>query len=387
MPATASDRPRPRLIRWSARLRLTLLYGTLFVLSGAALLAVTYFLVARSPASKGTKIKTYGKQSGLSDVQPDLKTHLSRVVSEQHEAELRALLTESGIALAVMTAVSVGLGWLVAGRVLRPVSLMADKARRISEQNLHERLAVTGPADELKDLGDTFDGLLARLDTAFEAQKRFVANASHELRTPLTLQRAMIEVELSAPDADAESLRAVCERVLAAGESQERLIEALLTLASSQRGLDRREAFDLAEVVGDVLLDRWQPEREARLKLDSSLSPAYTMGDSRLVERLATNLVENALRYTPEGGWIRVSTGLEADWPVLRVSNSGPKIPHEKIPVLFQPFQRLESRSGSSDGHGLGLSIVAAVATAHGAETSAVSGPEGGLSITVVFPA
>ncbi|MEC4019819.1 sensor histidine kinase [Streptomyces sp. H27-D2] len=386
MPDTASER-RP-LVRWSARLRLTLLYGLLFLISGAVLLGFTYILVARSPVSKQTKVTATQDVTGDpstsngGEIIPDIE-HL---VSQQHEAELQALLTESGIALGVMTAVSVALGWLMAGRVLRPVSMMADKARRISERNLHERLAVSGSADELKDLGDTFDGLLARLDAAFDVQKRFVANASHELRTPLTLQRAMIEVELSAPAPDVQSLRAVCERVLAAGESQERLIEALLTLASSERGLQRREPLDLCEVTADVVRERCPDTPANGLRIETALGPAHTYGDAGLVERLATNLIENALRYTHPGGWIRVATGMDTGRPALYVANSGPQIPPDRIPVLFQPFQRLESRVGSPDGHGLGLSIVAAIATAHDARITAVPGREGGLTVTVAFP-
>ncbi|WP_327391865.1 ATP-binding protein [Streptomyces sp. NBC_01186] len=382
MPATASEPARPRgRIRWSARLRLTLMYGALFLVSGIALLGSTYLLVASSPANKNTRITAWRAEDPLHDGRDRTQTQIAHVVSERRSAELRTLLTESGVALAGMTGVSVALGWFMAGRVLRPVRTMADKARRISERNLHERLAVTGPADELKELGDTFDGLLSRLDAAFEAQKRFVANASHELRTPLTLQRATIEVALAEPDAEAAALREVCTRVLAAGESQERLIEALLTLASSQRGLDPKRSgpVDLAAVTRLVLRDREEP------RAGVALAPAPTHGDAALVERLATNLVENTQRYTPEDGWIHVSTGTSAGRPYLHVANSGEAIPQDRIPVLYQPFQRLGPR-GAGEGHGLGLSIVAAVAAAHGAVITTVPGPEGGLAVTVAFP-
>ncbi|MFG3256929.1 sensor histidine kinase [Streptomyces sp. NPDC048172] len=394
MRATASD-PAPSAAaaprvwhRWSARMRLTLLYGSLFLVSGMALLGFTYFLVARSPANKATKISARrpggggGEVPGLSDVPPDaFLGQIEHIATEQHDAALRSLLTQSGIALACMTALSVALGWLVAGRVLRPVRLMADKARSISERNLHERLAVSGPADELKDLGDTFDGLLARLDAAFEAQRRFVANASHELRTPLTLQRATIEVALSEPDPGVRELRDVCRRVLAAGESQERLIEALLTLASGERGLDldRRAPLDLAEVAGEAV--------RGEGGVGTGLARARTHGDAALVGRLAANLVENARRYTPPGGWIHVHTGTVGERAVLHVANSGPPIPAQRIPALFQPFQRLDdAREAVPEGHGLGLSIVAAIARAHGARLHVVPGPEGGLAVTVAFP-
>lgn len=401
MPATASDRgrriPRPRRIltlrqipglrrvRWTARLRLTLLYGGLFLVSGAALLAITYFLVASRGEPRIFLLDRV--PDGMPVLDAELRHREARAYADrQRAATLHQLLVQSGVALALMSAVSVALGWLTAGRVLRPVRTMTDKARRISERNLHERLAVTGPADELKDLGDTFDSLLARLDSAFDAQKRFVANASHELRTPLTLQRALIEVALSNPAADARSLRAVCERLLAAGEQQERLIEALLTLARSQRGLERRRPTDLAPVVAEAL--RAAPPGGARI--EQSLAPAWTSGDPRLVERMVTNLVDNALRHNdgdPAHAWVRVRTGTERGRPVLRVVNSGPVIPADRVETLLQPFQRYESRAGGPDGLGLGLSIVAAVATAHGAELTAVPGPDGGLAITVVFQA
>ncbi|MET9552622.1 HAMP domain-containing sensor histidine kinase [Streptomyces sp. NPDC006645] len=372
-----------RRVRWTARLRLTLLYGALFLLSGAALLAITYFLVVN-----GSRPRVFLIGHGGEVPVPDedaLRHSMSKQADRQREETLRQLLVQSGVSLALMSAVSVALGWLTAGRVLRPVRTMTDKARRISERNLHERLAVTGPADELKDLGDTFDSLLARLDSAFDAQKRFVANASHELRTPLTLQRALIEVALSNPAADARSLRTVCERVLAAGEQQERLIEALLTLARGQRGLERRRPTDLAPVVADAL--RAAPPGGARI--ERSLAPAWTSGDPRLVERMVGNLVDNALRHNDDGAhaWVRVSTGTEHGRPVLRVVNSGPVIPADRVETLLQPFQRYESRADGPDGLGLGLSIVAAVATAHGAELTVVPGPAGGLDITVAFQA
>jgi signal transduction histidine kinase len=267
MSATASEPAGRFRIRWSARLRLTLLYGTLFLVSGATLLAVTYLLVVQSPASKGTKITTLN--ASRTPAVQEISAQISYVADRQRQEAQRTLLTRSGIALGVMTGVSGGLGWLMAGRVLRPVRVMTERARRISAHNLHERLAMPGPADdELKNLGDTFDGLLARLDAAFDAQRRFVANASHELRTPLTLQRTVIEVALSNPDPDVETLRAVCRRTLAIGEDQNQLIEALLTLASSQSGVFRTEPLDLADVVKGAL-DDLAPTRPEDVTLDS----------------------------------------------------------------------------------------------------------------------
>jgi signal transduction histidine kinase len=387
--------------RRTIRLRLTLLYGGLFVLAGAGLLAITYGLVASNltggagqatTSQGGTVFRQVspggeivgGLQQPLNNLSPDQVLQVGDAVKAQaviqRSSDLRQLLVVSGIALVIMAALSVALGWLVAGRALRPLRVMTGKARQISEANLHERLSVAGPNDELKDLGDTFDGLLARLDTAFAAQKRFVANASHELRTPLTLQRAMLEVALADPAADTDTLRAVCQRVLNAGEAQERMIEALLTLARSQRGLDVRRPVDLAAVVTEVLAS-YGPGPVVNAE------PAPTFGDLRLVERLVANLVDNAVHHNVPGGWITVETGTVGGRPMLRVANDGPLIPVDRIGTLFQPFLRMAERTGNGDGHGLGLSIVAAIADAHGAEILAAANSTGGLTVTVLFPA
>lgn len=377
--------------RHTLRMRLTLLYGGLFLAAGVALLGIMYGLVAsnvgyafvaRSAGGGPTSIVTGAGQVPLDVTTPDVKQAFQQGVAIQQSSERIQLLFLSGIALVCMTIMSGALGWLVAGRVLRPLREMAGKAKQISEINLHERLAVPGPDNELKDLGDTFDGLLARLDAAFEAQKRFVANASHELRTPLTVQRALIEVALADPDADAEALRAVCERILAAGEDQERVIEALLTLARSQRGLDRREPVDLATVAGNVVRER---ETAAPVP-DLSTGPAPILGDPRLVERLIGNLVDNAIRHNDTDGWAAVWTGVMSGLPTIQVANGGAVIPGEVVGRLFQPFQRLEARTAGRDGHGLGLSIVSAIAGAHGATVVAMANPKGGLTVTVAFP-
>jgi len=400
-----------RLPRRTVRLRLTLVYGCMFLLSGAALLAITYLLVSRSlPAGP-----VMGKAAGPSVTPPgglssgdvfvqaragncgfsagplgtpaQVAAQAQQCLSQQRSLELNQLLTESGIALAIMTVVSVGLGWLVAGRALRKLSTITAAARSISASSLHARLALAGPDDELKELGDTFDGLLARLEAAFGAQRQFVANASHELRTPLARQRTLIEVALAEPDPSAAALQAVCRRVLATGEQQERLIEALLTLARSQRGLDRREPVDLAAITGDVLLSR-QPEAELRgLTVAATLHPAPALGDARLAERLAANLVDNAVRHNVPCGTIGVTTEIRAGHAVLSVWNTGPVIPRDQVGRLFQPFQRSAAdRTGSGEGLGLGLSIVAAIAGAHGAwlQASALTG--GGLMVQAGFP-
>jgi signal transduction histidine kinase len=315
-----------------------------------------------------------------------IKQQANVALGMQRSQQLASLLTKSGVALAIMAFLSIGLGWVVAGRALRPLRTMNARARRITEHNLDERLAVEPRSDELGELAQTFDQVLARLERAFESQRRFVANASHELRTPVTVERALIEVALADPDASVESLRECCERVLATGEQQERLIEALLTLARSQGGIEAREAVDLEDIAGELVAQR--QEEGAAVAIEATLAPATTRGDRALIERLAANLLDNAIAYNvADGGWVRVSTGAQAGRPTLRVSNSGRAVPEAQVPELFEPFRRLNGeRLNGSRGLGLGLSIVDAIATAHGAALYARPRREGGLEVQVSFP-
>ncbi len=244
-----------------------------------------------------------------------------------------------------------------------------------------------GPNDELAQLGRTFNGLLARLEASFDAQRQFVANASHELRTPLARQRTLIEVALGDPDATVQSLRATHARVLAAGEEQERLIEALLTLARSERGLDHRQRVDLAGVTADVLAARRAAAEAAGLRLEATVEPAVVAGDPRLVERLAANLVDNAIKHNVPGGHLHVATATIAGHPTLSVQNAGPVIEPAEVERLLQPFQRLDSaRAAQRDGLGLGLSIAQAIATTHAARLVATAPRSGGLRVEVRFP-
>jgi signal transduction histidine kinase len=367
------------------RLRLTLLYGGLFLVSGGALLAITY-LLTRGEIIQGPFVNLGGTDgAGPAATEPAL--HPGR-----QPPQAQQLLFLAGIALAIMLVVAVALGWLMAGRVLRPLRTITATTRRISEDNLHQRLAVAGPDDELKDLADTIDGLLARLDTAFDSQKdaldaqqRFVANASHELRGPLTLERAALEIALADPDATVESLRTTCARVLASSRQQERLIDALLTLARGQRGLDRHEHFDLAAVTDEALLARRTQIERRELRVSTALAPAPALGDPRLAERLVSNLVDNAIRHNTSGGQVTVGTGTRSGRSVLHVANTGPAVPPSEIDRLLRPFQRLGADRTDRDGHGLGLSIVAAIAAAHHAELRVRPRPAGGLDIEVHF--
>jgi signal transduction histidine kinase len=252
---------------------------------------------------------------------------------------------------------------------------------------LHRRLALDGPDDELKELGDTFDRLLARLEAAFAAQRQFATNASHELRTPLALQKTLVQVALADPDAGFASLRAACQRVLASGAHQERILEALLTLSRGQAGLDKREPFDLAALAGHVLAARQPDAQDRQLAIHTGLAPARATGDPRLAERLIANLADNALAHNTPGGWIEVVTGTRNSHAVLSVINTGPVIPAAAVDRLLQPFQRLGTqRTSHSDGLGLGLSIVQAIAHAHGATLTIRPQPGGGLHAEVSFP-
>jgi signal transduction histidine kinase len=401
-----------------------MLYASLFLACGVGLLAVTYLLVrdatggvlvgtgkdgrtfsiggkdgprprpAHGGATHVTNQWTGGSPSiggsprVLTGPQALAQARRDQALAErQHAAMLHQLLKQSGIALALMSAVSILLGWLAAGRVLRPLRTINERARDISASSLHKRLALAGPDDEVTRLANTFDELLGRLDASFTAQRQFVANASHELRTPLTRARTLAEVAVSDPEASVESLRASHERVLAAGRQQERLIEALLTLARSERGLDEHEAFDLATVTATILHARRHEAKRRGLSLHASLDAAATSGDPRLAERLVANLVDNALRHNGPGGRVDVVTTTRSGQAVLSVANSGPLVPPDEVERLFRPFQRLGAdRTDHSDGIGLGLSIVAAIATAHAATITTRAQPSGGLDIEVGFP-
>lgn len=382
---------QPRRIRWTIRLRLTLLYGSLFLATGMLLLAVTYVLVAHTPSwaeVSPPRAPELTLPSGASPAPrvPSPSVQSQEQLARQRADDLRQLLVASGIALALMTFVSVGLGWLMAGRVLRPLRTMAVTVKSISANDLHRRLHSPGPADELRELADTFDTLLDHLQDAFEAQRRFVANASHELRTPLTFERTLLEVALADPAATALDLRNACQRVLTSNQQQGKLIEALLTLARSQRGLDRRAELDLA-VLTDALLAGVEPSAGSTPHIVVDLDRAPISGDPPLVELLIANLLDNAVRHNVADGSVIVWTGIHAGRPTLRVRNTGPLILPGQVDALFQPFQRLNAtRINGRDGLGIGLSIVAAIAAAHHAELDAQPLPDGGLDIRTSFP-
>lgn len=311
---------------------------------------------------------------------------LDRTVRAVQATALRQMVLWSAVGLLVMAVLAGLLGWWLAGRALRPVVSMTEAARRISEQNLHQRLALDGPPDELHLLADTFDTMLDRLERSFESRRRFVANASHELKTPLAVQRATLQVGLADPLPD--GLAEVREDLLDANREAERLIEALLLLARSDRGLTRTEPVDLAAAARDVTrrLAPQATERGLRLDLDAPPDAAGTPppvhGDPVLLTHLLTNLVHNAVQYNHPGGHVRVELGPRT----VTITNTGPDVPPDRIPDLFEPFQRLGPSRTATTGHGLGLSIAHSIAEAHHATLTAHPGPEGGLVVTVRFP-
>ncbi|MEV0152018.1 MULTISPECIES: HAMP domain-containing sensor histidine kinase [unclassified Nonomuraea] len=299
---------------------------------------------------------------------------------------LPQLLTGCAVALVILVPVALALGWFVAGRFLRPLRAITATAKIISAGDLHRRLALGEPTDELTELGHTLDDLFARLQASFDAQRHFVANASHELLTPLAGLRTLLEVALADTDADTETLRSVCQEALALGGHQERLVQALLALATSERGVTRRDPLDLSQVVEGVLASRRGQATEKGIDLAERLAPAVTAGDPRLIESLVANLVDNAIRHNHAGGHVEVTTRTSGTEATLTVANSGPVIPDNQIQRLFRPFQRLApERHGRHVGYGLGLAIVSAVSQAHHATIITGARPEGGLCITVRF--
>jgi signal transduction histidine kinase len=404
---------RPQRPRPTARLRLTLLYGSLFTLAGAALLGFTYVLFDHAtsgykilpgpqPASRRTHLssppgrsaashpgKLPGRRiAGCLPADPGCQRQVLGAETARRTFDLHTLLLQSGIALAVMAVLAFALGWLVAGRVLRPLRAITAAARQISATSLHERLALAGPDDEFKELAGTLNDLLARLDASFTAQQNFVANASHELRTPLTLDQTLLELTLRDPHATVERWRTCGQEVLQSSRQQERILDALLTLASSQAGLSRRAPADLSKIIAARLLAASSQIDSQQIRLRTALQPAALHGDPDLIGRLAANLISNAVQHNIPGGTITLATAHHDGRAVLSVANTGPVIPPAQLGRLFEPFQRLAStRTASDDGHGLGLSIVRAIAAAHGAAIAANPPPEGGLHIQVSFPA
>jgi signal transduction histidine kinase len=394
------------------RLKLTLWYGCLFLLGGVILIAANYYLVRGSLNIAPEKARAaVAEQFGippealefphLPGVDPGsmqryvtingipLPVLIDHAQHELRQEALRQLWTRSLIALAIMAVVVFGMSWLVAGRMLRPLHAITSTARRLSGSTLHERINLHGPRDELKELADTFDSMLGRLDTAFTAQREFVANASHELRTPLTIIRTEVDVALSDPDVSPEELEEMGSAITEAVDRSEGLIDGLLVLASADAdGRPVMIDLDLAEIAqSEVNLTSAEADALG-LRLELDLQPTPVRGEQALLERLVGNLVENSIRHNLPDGWFSVKTRTAGDKAVLTVANSGPILPPEELERLFERFYRPDrSRSRKTGGFGLGLSIVKSVATAHGGTVQLAGLSEGGLEVTVTLPA
>ena len=388
-PRPRRGRPRGLRPRHTARLRLTVLYGgAVFLACGATVLAVTYLVYGMlgNVTPPVLHVRKQGKLVPGAAV-PPAQVAIRVAGLGQLSLDRQQLLIAAGIALVVIAVAAAAIGWLIAGRVLRPLRTITAAARRISASSLHERLALPGPDDELKELADTLDGLFARLEASFDAQRRFAASASHELRTPLTRERTLLQVTLADPAATTGTWQAVSRELLASNAEQEHLIEALLTLASSEAGPAQREPADLAAITSAALAAVRPAVSRLGLHVQADIQPAALDGDPLLVQQLAANLIDNAVRHNIPGGDIQITTGTSHAGAVLSVTNSGQVIPPAEVDRLFQPFQRLGPRPARRDGgHGLGLSIVRAIATAHAATITAQPRPGGGLAIDVTFP-
>jgi signal transduction histidine kinase len=394
----------------TVRVRLAIAFAALFLLGGALLLTVTDLLLVhglpvtsssaltlaeRTKFSAACHLAEQGSPSSVQGSATRLIQVCERLAvagadaatARQRNHTLHELPLVSLIGLAVMSVASGALGWVMAGRVLRPVKAITGAARRASERHLGERVDLRGPRDELKELADTFDEMLDRLDAAFSSQRRFVADASHELRTPLTLMRTAIDVTLAKPNRSKEQVEAMAVTVRSSVDNAEQLIDALLALAVSERDPTDVDIVDLATVVEDALDDAQDLIRQRRIHLTTSLDAATLFGDHMLLERLASNLIENAVRHNVDGGWIEVRTCTDLDRAFLEISNSGQVIEPGLTESLFEPFRRAGDRTSDARGVGLGLAIVRAIVTSHGGAVTACSRADGGLTLSVSLPA
>ena len=411
--------------RMTLGVRVALTFALLFLITGAALLAVNYALLqhgvtgwagARASTYSASYMAEYDRALISNPQTPELivaaaRGQLSFLLAhptdqfsdsgllprpqdlqfprpDGYDPTLSQVLRQFMLILVPFALLTVALGWLAARRMLHPVRQLTTTARQLSVANLSQRLELSGPNDELKELGDTFDQMLARLDTAFESQRRFVANASHELRTPLTIMRTELEVTLDHQAADTESLRAMGQVIRGAVARSERLVDGLLALAESERGIDRTERVDLAELVNPALGHLADSARQAGIRTGATLQAAPVIGSRVLLERLVENLADNGIRHNRPGGWLAILTASHGDTATLIVESSGPPITPVQLASLFEPFRRLHAdRVGSARGSGLGLSIVRAVARAHAGEATASPVADGGLRVTVTLPA
>jgi signal transduction histidine kinase len=389
--------PRAAMPRRTVRLRMTALYGALFLVCGAALLAITYLLVAGFPValpgrpfgalrppSRSAPVPT---RCPLSQGFSKNQSCLHAIALATQAADLHGLLIRSGIALVIMAVLSIWLGWLVAGRVLRPLQVITSVTRQISGENLHERLTLPGPPDELTELGDTIDGRLERLEDAFDAQRIFVANASHELRTPLAMMRTSLDVAEAKSPPVSQDASVLAGKVREGLDQADRLVESFLVLARAQRGVTDGTTVSLPQVVSAVMEARTADTADMHLAVRMQLDDTDVTGSHTLLARMVANLVGNAIRHNQPGGFIEVSTESDGSTARLIVENGGSLLDPGQVAQLSQPFKRLGSdRTGSAGGVGLGLSIVASIAAAHGGTLDLQAGTNGGLRALVELP-
>jgi signal transduction histidine kinase len=385
LPLGRLTRPRTT-VRW----RLTLLYGGLFLASGAALLAIIYALLARGGVTEPPQSRVVVGLPSSAAIAKLLNSPAGRPVFEaithgQRESDLHQLLIWSVIALTIAAVASMLLGWLMARRVLRPLRTITATTQQISETNLHERLGLGGPRDELTRLADTIDGLLERLETAFEGQRRFVANASHELRTPLSTMRAVLDVAIAKPNVPPE-VTAVDTKLRQGLDKADRLLESFLALARAQHGELDRAPVSLAQLASDALARHGEAIAIQHIELHTSLPPGRVSGSETLLARMVDNVIENAVRHNEPHGSITVALEPLGEHVRLVVESGGPVLDRDAVARLAEAFKRLRAdRTGSENGHGLGLSIVAAIAAAHNGTLELRARPQGGLRVQITM--
>lgn len=385
----------PRRFGLTIRARLALLCGGVFFVAGLALVALMYIYLAQ--VLDWQFLIHLEPRPGMVPDAPPLpgeSRNIRFLLQRARVGTLDTMLVASLVGVVILGLAAGAVGWFMAGQALQPLRQITATARRVADRSLHERIALTGPNDEIKNLADTLDAMLERLDRSFDSQRRFIANASHELRTPLTINRTLVEVAMmdAAPDSAVRQLGA---NLLSVNQRHERLIDGLLTLASSEQREAVLEPVDLAEIVAHIAAELEPVAKKAGVAFRSDLQPASVLGDPFLLERLIQNLIENAIQYNvEEGGWLAIATRAVSRSVELVVENTGPVVPSYEIPSLFEPFRRLRSTerlAGSSKspfvrGAGLGLSIVRAVAHTHGGTVLAVAREDGGLVVTATFP-
>lgn len=374
-----------RRLRLSLRARLTLVYGSLFFVTACVLIAVTYLFTSMAVNAKfQVHLPTQGRAGDRYHLNGT--PGLEQLLAERREEILDRLLQVSVLTTIALSILAFAVGYVVAGRMIRPLHTVTATARRLSESNLHERIGLAGPVDEIKELADTFDGMLDRLYRAFDSKRRFVANASHELRTPLAISRTNIEVALARPGVTPE-IAELCTKLLAATARHERLIDGLLTLTRSEQEPRNRTPVDVAVLAANAIDQMLPSADQAGVDVGRTLEPGQTTGNPVLLERAVTNLLENAIKYNVPDGRMRVVTGEAAGHAFVTVENTGPVVSPENAVAIFEPFRRLPGpRLGAQRGAGLGLSIVSAVMDAHGGSVEARPRRPGGLTVTLRLP-